>query len=412
MLVLYNILSLMFLLCITVYGIITQNKIVLSKVFFSKYGRNNIDIWLHGSSIGELMSAKALIEKKLLNIHNFNILITTTSKNGYLQFKDHFIKLSNNLQIEYLPYDNTFLAKRFIHTMNPKLVIWLEQDFYINFFVQLKKKNIPLVLLNARMSDKSFNRFSKFSFFIKFVLKHFVLICSYSNSDKEKYDYFSLMKVKYLGNLKYTNLDNYYDKEIVNKLYSVKKKTVFCALSTHSNEEYEIINSFINSDLLQLTQIILMPRHIDRIKGLIKQLETSFSIQCSLLSEVLEGKSSKDIIVVDKMGLTNNILMVSDIVFVGKSLGGNVGGHNVLEPLSFNKVVIVGNRMDNFIDIVKEAKQQNAILEVTNFIELVKISKTLLNNEELRLEMQQTTKNFISHNNILEDIYNTIKVYL
>lgn len=410
--IIYNFLYGIAVTTLLVFGFITNNKIIKQKIFFKKYkfNNNNSTIWLHGASVGEVFSANALVNTLHLQ---HNIVISTNTLQGFMQANNLYGKLTN-VFVCFLPYDLPIIAKRFVKAFNPTTVLWLEQDFFINFFKQIKKHNANLILLNARMSNTSFKRYSKIKSITGYILKHFNLILAGSSLDANKYKALTKTKVVYVGNLKYTNLNNGVNNKLLQFLQTkLPHKNTFTLLSTHFNEEEEVIKHLQQANILTHTNIIIIPRHINRAPSIQQAIANKYNVNCYLLSNAMANNKLSGVIIVDSMGLVNTICQISSVVYVGKSLLPNKkGGHNLLEPLHANTCVIVGKYMDNFADITNLALQHNCIIMVNSFVQLVSTANKLINNVSWQNSLKHNAKQFFKTNNILQNTINELACYI
>lgn len=408
----YNFLYGIVVSILLIFGFVTNNKIIKQKIFFKKYKFSNSfkTIWLHGASVGEVFSANTLIN--VLHQQN-NIVISTNTLQGFIQANNLYGKLPN-VFVCFLPYDFSIIAKKFVKAVNPTTVLWLEQDFFINFFKQIKQHNANLILLNARMSNTSYKRYSKIKSITEYILKHFNLILAGSSIDASKYQTLTSTKVLHVGNLKYTNLNTSVNNQLLQFLQTkLLYKNTFTLLSTHFNEEEEIIKQLQQANLLNNINIIIIPRHTTRAVNIQQTISNKFNINCCLLSSAITNNKLSNVIVVDSMGLVNTICQVSTVVYVGKSLLANKkGGHNLLEPLQANCCVIVGKYMDNFTDITNLALKHNCIVMVNSFAELVNTANKLINDIPWQTNLKANTKQFFKANNILQNTINELTCYI
>ncbi|MDR0484538.1 MAG: hypothetical protein LBH40_04615 [Alphaproteobacteria bacterium] len=372
----------------------TRQRLLLNKI----PKNNDKYIWLHGASVGEVLSAESLINS-LLNKYPFiKIIITShtkTSKNIVVN------KFDNNRVIHrYLPYDCGILVKKFLKRYNPITVLWLEQDFFPIFLANIHKRKIPLLLLNARISDKSFLKWKKLKFIISKILNYFDVIYPMSLNNKKKLDKLSGKDNKFIGNLKYTNITS---KEIIaNKFASeitilqkyLGNSLVLTALSTHRSEElliakihYKLKEAGIN------LKTVIIPRHIERMDLILKDFAKN-NFKASLFSQL---KEEVDIVLVDSMGKTGMFCLQADITFIGKSLYLK-GGHNLLEPLSVGTPVIFGKNMGNFKDIVLDTLQNQAGIKVKTEKDLYEELLEIFNNPQ-KLQQLKNNTDFVQKNN-------------
>jgi len=364
-----------------------KQRLLLSKTPLSSYKY----IWLHGASVGEVLSAQSLINSLLKQYADYKIIITSHTQTSKSLIVNNFNK---RVQHHYLPYDCGYLVKKFLKRYNPAIVLWMEQDFFPIFLASIHKNKIPLLLLNARISNTSFRRWRKLKFIISRILGYFNEIYPMSLNHKKKLDKLSSRDNKFIGNLKYTNISA--KEEIINKFAQEKilldnylqDSLALVALSTHKLEEDMMagIHCKLKNNGLNLKTIII-PRHIHRIPDILKSFAKN-NIQAVLFSEITTNP--KDIVIVDSMGIASLFCTAADITFIGKSLYLK-GGHNLLEPLSMGSPVIFGKHMGNFKDIVFDTLQHKAGIKVIDEKDLYNKLLEVLNNKDALQQMKANT---------------------
>ena len=239
--------------------------------FFKKKRKKGKLIWFHGASVGELQSVIPLIEKCEKNNSIKQILVTsnTLSSSKILKNKD-FKKVIH----QFFPIDTNFIIKKFLDYWKPSKAIFIDSEFWPNTIIYLKEKKIPIVLVNGRITKKTFHRWKKFSNFSNKIFSNFDLCLA---SSKESYQYLKKLNfknVKFIGNLKYSQAEseNLYASKNLVKLLSANKS--WCASSTHNSEELFIghAHKILKRKNKKLITIII-PRHIERCFEIKKNLE-------------------------------------------------------------------------------------------------------------------------------------------
>lgn len=366
-------------------------------------------IWIHGASVGEVLSTYTLVSKLKKNYPNYNIIITSHTTTSKRIVNTKFIDLAKHY---YLPFDCPYLINKFTRQHNIKLVLWLEQDFMPATLYTINKKQIPLLLLNARMSNKSFANWYKFKPFTITLLKNFNLILPMTFTNYQYLKRFS-KNVKFLGNLKYTNTKFNLNKALIKELENFfPTQQIFVALSTHDDEEKNIAK--IHSELVKqhptLTTIII-PRHPQRCKIIYKQLKKTHP-QITIYKQGIQNASN--LYLVNSIGEINEFCSMALITFVGKSLSEEQqGGHNPLEPVLLKSCTIFGPFMQNFTDIVNEILKHKAGLQVNSFEELQHNLHILLQQkEEFFTIIHNTNKLNTYSEEILNKYLKEIQCYL
>ena len=310
-------------------------------------------VWFHVASVGEAMSILPLVENLKENEKINTILITSiTLSSGQILEKKY---ISNKKIIhQFLPLDIPIFVNKFLDHWSPNLSIFIDSEIWPNLIYNIKKRNIPLLLVNGRISKKTFFKWKFFKNFSKKVFDKFDLCIA---SSKEAENYLKILgakNIKSYGNLKFTKTkndsSNYSDKKLDEKL---KDRKIWCAASTHPTEE--IFCSKIHLELKKIYSNILtviIPRHISRTKKIADEL-SSLNLNITLYSDIekLDGKT--DILLVDSYGDSLKFYHNIKSVFLGKSIIKslqNDSGQNPLEPSMAGCKIFHGPYVSNFKD--------------------------------------------------------------
>ena len=352
----YNLLRILLWIPLKVVMILRPKK----RIFIEKRLNQNFDflksekpyIWLHCSSVGEINLSDALI-KKLLAEREEDILISIFTDTGYETAQNKYSK-EERIKIIYFPLDCKNEIRKILKRIDLKLLILIETEIWPNLISCAKKKG-KVILVNGRISDKSFGRYMKLKRILKNVLGKIDHFYMQTPLDGERIETIGAdsEKVSVAGNLKFDiELQNYSEEE-KNELKEIIKadgRKIFVAGSTRTGEDEVILDAFGH---LKDYMLILVPRHLDRIEK-IEDLLIKRKIKFSKYSDCLEGKSEKsEVIIVDKMGVLRKFYSVCDTAFVGGTLV-NIGGHSLLEPLFYRKTPIFGKYLQNVKDIADE----------------------------------------------------------
>ena len=352
----YNLLRILLWIPLKVVMILRPKK----RIFIEKRLNQNFDflksekpyIWLHCSSVGEINLSDALI-KKLLAEREEDILISIFTDTGYETAQNKYSK-EERIKIIYFPLDCKNEIRKILKRIDLKLLILIETEIWPNLISCAKKKG-KVILVNGRISDKSFGRYMKLKRILKNVLGKIDHFYMQTPLDEERIETIGAdsEKVSVAGNLKFDiELQNYSEEE-KNELKEIIKadgRKIFVAGSTRTGEDEVILDAFGH---LKDYMLILVPRHLDRIEK-IEDLLIKRKIKFSKYSDCLEGKSEKsEVIIVDRMGVLRKFYSVCDTAFVGGTLV-NIGGHSLLEPLFYRKTPIFGKYLQNVKDIADE----------------------------------------------------------
>ena len=340
--------------------------------FFSKKRGQGKLIWFHGASVGEILSIIPLVEKLEKNKNINKILITSStlsSSNIFLKFK--FKKTIH----QFFPIDSNFYTKKFIEYWKPSLAIFIESEIWPNIILNLKNKNIPLVLLNARISKKSYKKWKKISFFSKSIFNKFDVCLSQNNETKNYLKKLGAENIKKLGNLKFseTSLKNINKINENTQKFFDSKKILFGAISTHQSEE--IFCTKIHTDLKKIYingVTIIVPRHIHRAAEIKEEIEKS-GLKVHLHSSGRKIDSRTDIYLVNSFGETKLFLKICKIVFLGGSLIEH-GGQNPLEAARIGCKVIHGPNISNFLEVYNLLNKNN----ISSKIKTIKQARSII----------------------------------
>tara|TARA_Y100000389_G_C17424798_1_gene498922 strand:- start:50 stop:1294 length:1245 start_codon:yes stop_codon:yes gene_type:complete len=317
--------------------------------FFSKKKTKGKLIWFHGASVGELQSIVPLVEKLNKNININQILITSnTLSSSKIISNFKFKKVIH----QFLPLDVDFFSKKFLNYWKPSIAFFIDSEIWPNMLVNLKNNKTPIILLNGRITKKTFKRWLMFSSFANTIFNQFDLCLSSNNESINYLRKLGAKKTKYIGNLKYAQSEHKIDdiKKDIKKF--IKSKKVWCASSTHFNEEKlcGLIHKKLKKKYKNLLTIII-PRHINRIGSIKKQL-TNLNLKVHLDRPSSSIDPLTDIYLVNSYGKTKSFYGNCKNVFLGGSII-NHGGQNPLEAARFGCNILHGKNVSNFREIYK-----------------------------------------------------------
>ena len=279
-------------------------------------------IWFHSCSMGETKAIKPLIENYLKDA---NISVITNT--GFEEAK----KISPN--VRYLPFE-IFLP---FWVNKQKVLVVMEAELWYLLFLFAKKKGAKTLLINARISDKSYKSYKRFSFFYKRIFQNIDKVFAQSEVDKHRLEELGASNVEVVGNIKLAQLPK------VNVKLEKPKQVVITAASTHENEEKLVLNAYKKEQ----GKLIIVPRHPERFEKVDLQiLEFIKDKDISYHKYSTKNDFDSDIILVDKMGILNDIYAISDVVILGGAFE-KIGGHNPVEPAFFNCKIISGKNIFN-----------------------------------------------------------------
>ena len=327
---------------------------------FSKQRKNGKIIWFHGASVGELQSIVPLLEKFEKNKKIKLILITSnTLSSSKIIKKFKFKKIVH----QFFPIDSNFLSEKFLNYWKPSSVFFIDSEIWPNMIFNLKKRDIPIALINGRITKKTFKKWKMLPSFSKEIFKQLDL-CLSSNFESKKYlEDLGVKKVKYIGNLKFSQSEN--EKIIIEDNFKkfISSKRFWCASSTHSSEEKFCgnVHKRLKKKYKNLLTIII-PRHIERVQEIIDDMR-----QLNLKIHTHEPKKkinkNTDIYIVNSYGKTKSFFSICKNVFLGGSLI-NHGGQNPLEAARYGCNIIHGPNILNFKEIYEFLKMNKISTKV------------------------------------------------
>jgi len=320
-------------------------------------------IWFHGASVGEILSIIPLIEKYERDKSISQILITSSTLSSSKVISKFKFKKTIH---QFYPIDHIFLVKKFLKYWKPNLSIFIESEIWPSMFKELNQKKIPLILLNARITKKTFLRWKMLKSFSQKVFDKITIAYPQNLETKYFLKKLKLKKIKIIGNLKFAEQDN----EIMNKLnFRFKSKKIWIASSTHSNEEIFCAKTHIElKKKVKNPLTIIIPRHIHRTKEIKFKLE-SLGLTVIRHSSDKKNLENTDIYIVDTFGETKKFHKISCSVFIGGSII-NRGGQNPLEAARYGARILHGPNVDNFKDVYKSLSNLKISKKITRPSEL------------------------------------------
>ena len=323
-------------------------------------------IWIHAVSVGEVMAAIPLLKKLREKYPSKSLMLSTITDTGQKVARE---RVPEGTMVFYLPFDIPIILKRVFERMRPELLITIETELWPNLFRISRQYGIPVVLLNGRISEKSFKGYKKASFFMKEVLSNVDLFCMQSEMDAERISSIGVNegRIKVLGNFKF----DIRPPSKIPEWSEGMKGPVLIAGSTHEGEEEFLISVYmkLKKDFTDLN-LILAPRHPERFKdveNLLRSKGVSFIKRSAFISELRTPNSELQIlkgivILLDTVGELSAVYGISDIAIIGKSFKG-YGGQNPLEPAYWGKPIVCGLHMENF-PFIKDFYREGAAFEV------------------------------------------------
>ena len=416
--ILYNLLRILLYFVIMILAMFNGKLLKFFKSrLFQKIGNDNFlkegeeAILIHFSSVGEFNLSQELIEKILKSGENRKkekVILSVMTDTGFSAVNKKYSE-NDNVKVFYFPLDDFFVLRKIYKKYKIRKTIIIETEIWPNLYY-FAAKNGKLFIVNGRLTERKLKSYLKFKWFIRNTVNRAEKIMVQSDLDKKRYEKLGISenKIKVYKNLKYSIKYNeisdekkkYYFDTVLDK----NKKIIVCG-STRPDEEkiwLEVLKKINQNNEYQL---VLVPRHLERIGEIEKIILEKFSKKDYLLLTAieknkinLEAENKKEIVIIDKMGILTDFYQLADFVFVGGTLV-NIGGHSILEPLFYGKKPIIGKYFQNIEEIVRDAQE-------LGFIEVVENENEII--EYLKKSENVNTKRFFEKNNEIDKILNEI----
>ena len=375
-------------------------------------------IWLHALSVGEVLSSVPLVKGLKECSNTREIVFSVSTKTGFDIAKQYLTDAVHS--IFYFPYDLTFSVKHIVQKIDPAVVVIVETDIWPNFLFEMKKRKVPVILVNARLSKKSFIGYKRLGLFTKQVFLKFFHIGAQSSEDAGRFQELGVPfhRITVTGNVKFDvdhQIQGSQETDSLRQSMHVQNtRKVFLAGSTHPGEESILLDVFSRikhhgHDLL----LIVAPRNPERA-GSVFRIFDSAGFSVGLMKELKKISYDKklDVIIIDTIGLLKKLYAIADIAFIGGSLV-DCGGHNPLEPAVFSKPIIFGHDMSDFIDISKMLLDAGGAVRVHDAKDLYTTLVSLMENEKRALEMGKNALGVLTANKgAVEKTIKVIKPHL
>lgn len=363
--------------------------------------------WLHGASVGEAISMLPLVDRLLKDDPELSIMVTTgTLTSAEIMEK----RLPKRAFHQFIPFDVPKFARNLINHFKPDAVLWFESELWPALISEIHNAKIPLILVNGRISDKSFHNWQKFPAVAKEILGCFNLCLGQSEQDKMRLKHLGAKRAECFGNLKYAGVPLPAD---ANKLNSLKAqiggRPVFFISSTHHNEEEQLAGHFLRlRQIVPDVLVIIAPRHPNRGKEIAEMLERK-GYTTALRSAGQNITSETAVYVADTIGEMGLWYAVAQISFVGGSLIKH-GGQNFMEPARDKNAVIVGPYMFNFAEMMARAKAAGAVWQVMSAADVIEEVICLFKEPEEMKRRQENAYNWtVKEAAVLDGIAQALK---
>lgn len=335
-------------------------------------------IWLHCVSVGETNAARPLVDQLLANFPNHRLIVSTTTRTGQELARNIF--KDKTTAIFYFPFDWKFSVRRALEHFRPSVVLMMETEIWPRFFREADRFGAKIAIVNGRLSERSFRRYSRLKPLIRKVLGFVDLASMQDNKDAERIISLGLdhERASVTGNLKFDlaldESDTALTVQFRERFGIDGERPIVIAASTHRTEEELVLSNFVSFSVSHQNirpRLIIAPRHPERFDEVAEMIDSSANKDQDLYDPRFARRSAPEaetdqfvnVILLDSVGELRSILHVADIVFVGGSLIPH-GGQSILEPAAAGKAIITGPYTHNFDAAIREFLSNNALIQL------------------------------------------------
>ena len=415
MFLLYNLLfPLLFLFYLPFYMLHIFRRGGLSYEYLERFGffsaakkarlrQLNSVVWVHAVSVGETVAAISFIHAWQERHPDDDIVFSCSTSTAFATAR---AKMPASVNRIYCPFDFYFPIRRVFRLIRPRLLLIFEVEIWPNLILQAKNRGCKVALVNGRMSDRSSQGYARWKKIFHSLFDSFDCLCLQSPADLERVSRIlgSDQRLQVCGSMKFDQVpdcDTTDQAEQLQRCFGPPPHLVFTAGSAHAGEEELVCQAFkeLQKEFPTL-KLILVPRHHERaatVASLLDELQLSYRLLRNKQPEV-EESGSVDVLLVNSTGELMNFYAVSDLAYVGKSLGGQSGGHNIIEPAIFGLPVLHGSQMQNFRQVVEIFQNAKAAWQVERDEDLLPALRELLADPEKRQELGRNARAVVEQN--------------
>jgi 3-deoxy-D-manno-octulosonic-acid transferase len=362
--------------------------------------------WIQAVSVGEVNVALIFIQALLEKFPNLRIILTTTTSTGYTLAYE---RLPQDVELLYFPQDFPWCVRRAYDLIEPDFVVLMESELWPNHIWTGARRNVPIFLVNGRMSPRSARRYRAVRWLSGRTLSHLSLVCTQTREDADSFRAAGAVasRVHVTGNMKYDASMPYADVQKVDPVQLLKQigispsQPTLVAGSTHPGEEEIIFDVF--AELRQRVPnlfLVLVPRHVERIREVVelaKRKRIKFILRSDVNTQLAPTAKPYDCLLVNTTGELKWLYKVATVIFVGKSLVGQ-GGQNIVEAAISGHPVVFGPHVQNFKAIAAQFVAEGACLQVPDREALRRALQELLQDSDKRQKIATAARRVIEAN--------------
>jgi 3-deoxy-D-manno-octulosonic-acid transferase len=351
-------------------------------------------VWIHAASVGESIAILPLLREMRTRYPTIHLLVTTGTVTSATMMAE---RLPAGIVHQFAPIDSPIAVRRFLEYWQPALVLWTESELWPAMLYESSRRS-PVILISARMSTRSYHRWSRMPSMARVILGYFSHVIAGSNIDAERFGVLGAKQLSNFQNLKMAAPPLEYNIEDFEHLHEeIKGRQSWVAASTHPGEEEVIAETHtIAKPHWPKLLTIIIPRHSHRGRALKESLSRDFAINVALRSLGEPITATTDVYIADTMGELGLFYRLAAVVLVGGSLVSNVGGHNFLEAVRLRCPTIVGPYMDNFHDLLTTFLEQSAIMQLAEVESLPATLSVMLGRPEYRAAIAEVGQHMAS----------------
>lgn len=370
-------------------------------------------IWMHGASNGEVTSLLSIIKRLQSDYNDLTVLITSGTKTSAKLIADRNLE---GVIHQYIPMDHPKWVANFLKHWHPDAAIIAESEIWPNLLTEIKQQDIPAVLINARLSDKSFSNWQKAKKQVSELLSCFSVILTQTETDQQRYQSLGHSNAAYSGNIKFSADKLPVDDETLHSLHrKFQGRPIWVYASTHADEEVLAckMHEELKANLPNLLTVIV-PRHPERRGDIAKSCEEAVETPIIFRSAMLLPADDTEIYIVDTLGELGLFYTLADVALIGRTFSNDGGGgHNPIEAAQLDCIPLYGPKYQNLTEIFEDMQNNEAATLVKDqkelYDQLLKIFLDFEYNESRKVAAQ----NFVlSKESILNNAYATINSIL
>ena len=431
MLIFYSILfPLVVLLYLPFYAVHCIRRGGLTKDFWERFGifpantkqrlkALKAPVWIHAVSVGEAIEALSFIQEWRARDPEIEIVFSCGTATGFATATK---KLPPGVVAIYCPLDIWWMVWHTLNLVHPKMLVILEVEIWPQLIMQSHRRGIPVVLVNGRLSDKSSAGYARWGFVFRKIFRAFSALCMQTPEDQARLERVigPDTRIHTVGTVKFDQVPDRTGADVATPLaeaFGTEKHPLFCVGSTHEGEEEVICDAFLGLRQAHPEwRMVLVPRHVERASAVVKILQSRNLAWRSV--QPVEGATpaepnTAEVLLVNTTGQLMNYYQASDICFVGKSLDGQNGGHNIIEPAIFGKAIIYGPHMENFRQVHEIFQTENSALAFASNAELLLTLLSLAENDALRYDLGAHARATVEkHRGTIEKTLEIISKYI